>query len=362
MAQSTQQIDGTMPHILILGGFLGSGKTTLLLKLADYMKQRSQSKIPVAIIENEIGEVGIDDDSATSAGYEVTSIVSGCACCTLKVELISAIRQIADDLSPDLIVVEATGVAIPDDIAANIVRYTGADVAICTLIDASRWRRIHVALQHLLDQQLTSADVVCVNKCDLVGEAELAFIDETLEEFAPTSDILHVSAQAQLAPEDCERILNLHADSISHRTGNDETESSHHSHHHHDHGSAPNPIAIKTDELSGEVRARIHENAAVASAVLYPRADDAVPFDAIVEAMSHIAAEVDASGGIIGHIKASADNGKSRVKASIVTVGQQPDVIGDSAEPLTKRHVIKLVAIVMGVDAVTLQNAMASAF
>ncbi len=168
-------------NVLILGGFLGSGKTTLLLKLIERVRQRSNKDIPVAILENEIGSVGIDDALIASQGYQVSTMLSGCACCTLAGELPEAVMGIERDLDPELLIIEATGVAVPSVMAENLYKTMGVTAQICAVVDASRWRRMQKPLEVLLRQQLRGCDVICLNKADLVDEDELAYVQETLD-------------------------------------------------------------------------------------------------------------------------------------------------------------------------------------
>jgi hypothetical protein len=80
---------------IIVGGFLGSGKTSVVLQLAKYLTGGgTDRKVKLVIIENEIGETGIDDKVLSGAGYEVQSLFSGCVCCTLTGELVSSFRKI----------------------------------------------------------------------------------------------------------------------------------------------------------------------------------------------------------------------------------------------------------------------------
>ena len=141
--------------VLILGGFLGSGKTTLLLQLIERVRSASDKEVPLAILENEIGSVGIDDALIASAGYQVSTMLSGCACCTLAGELPEAVMGIQRDLDPDLLVIEATGVAVPSVMAENLEKTMGIHPRVCVVVDASRWRRMQVPLK-LADSKTTS--------------------------------------------------------------------------------------------------------------------------------------------------------------------------------------------------------------
>ncbi len=197
--------------ILILGGFLGSGKTTLLLKLIEGVQQGSNKEMPVAILENEIGSVGIDDDLISAQGYQVSTMLSGCACCTLAGELPEAVMGIERDLDPDLLVIEATGLAVPSVMADNLRKTMGVQARICVLVDASRWRRMQVPLEVILRQQLRGCDVICLNKADLVDEAELAYVGETLNAYDESAPRIVTKAAEGLPAEAVAAILGRDA-------------------------------------------------------------------------------------------------------------------------------------------------------
>ena len=100
-------------RVIILGGFLGSGKTSVLLQLARYLvdnEKNSFSEVKVAIIENEIGDVGIDDKVIVNQGFSVTNLFAGCACCSLSGELVYNIKTIQKELNPEWLIIEATGI------------------------------------------------------------------------------------------------------------------------------------------------------------------------------------------------------------------------------------------------------------
>jgi G3E family GTPase len=180
-------------NFLIIGGFLGSGKTSLLLQLASYMREKLDIEKTV-ILENEIGEVGIDDRVLSGAGYNVRGIFAGCVCCTMSGELTLTVQAIARDIAPDWIIMEATGMAFPQNVKENLSDTLGIDARICCLVDAKRWPRLVKPMAHLLPLQLKEADVVLINKIDLVDEGVLDEVRASAAGFCePAARIFPVS-------------------------------------------------------------------------------------------------------------------------------------------------------------------------
>lgn len=185
---------GTKPEVIILSGFLGSGKTTVLVRMIERLRQREGADFRIAIVENEIGSASVDSSIIQEAGYSVTEMLSGCVCCTLIGQLIPALSKLEEELDPHLVILEATGMATPDSMANNLRKYGGYPVRVVTLVDASRWQRIKLALQILLTAQVEPADIVCVNKVDLVEAEALAEIDADVHAINRDVPIVHMSA------------------------------------------------------------------------------------------------------------------------------------------------------------------------
>ena len=193
-------------QVLILSGFLGSGKTTLLVQLIEHLRARRGDDYRIAIIENEIGAASVDSSIIQDAGYSVTEMLSGCVCCTLIGQLVPAIQKLREDLNPKLIILEATGVATPDTMAKNISIYGDCDVRIATLVDASRWERIKMALSMLLEAQIEPADVICINKTDLVDEGQVSVVEQDVRKLNATAPILRSGMGLPLSDEDLDML------------------------------------------------------------------------------------------------------------------------------------------------------------
>lgn len=185
-------------NLVILGGFLGSGKTTFLLKLAHYLADHSQSskKTKLAIIENEIGEVGVDSSVLTASGLTTRDLFAGCACCSLRGELIDAIEEIEAELDPETIIIEATGVAIPANIGQLIKERIGREACVVVLADGSRWFRMLPVIGELARGQLVGADLILINKMDLLSDVELENALACMRREAPGALVLPFNSMA----------------------------------------------------------------------------------------------------------------------------------------------------------------------
>ncbi|BFK89537.1 MULTISPECIES: GTP-binding protein [Blautia] len=182
--------------VLILGGFLGSGKTTLLLSLARYLvdSSRSGSVYKVVILENEVGREGIDDKLLRGNGFNVENLFNGCACCTLAGELVSAAYEIEKEYAPDWLIVETTGLAYPGLIQDNLSAGIGMESRVCTVVDVSRWKRLMNAMRELFVGQTERADVVLMNKTDLVSEQVLNDVERDIAKMNPDAVRIATSA------------------------------------------------------------------------------------------------------------------------------------------------------------------------
>ena len=193
-------------NFLIIGGFLGSGKTSLLLQLAKYMSDDLGIEKTV-ILENEIGKVGIDDRVLSGSGYEVKGLLAGCVCCTMAGELSLTVRNIEKEIDPDWIIMEATGMAFPQNIKENLRDGLGIDGRICCLVDAKRWNRLLKPMEHLLPFQLKESDIVLVNKTDLVDAGTLDEVCESVASFCEKPVIYRVSLNGDIDKDILDMIL-----------------------------------------------------------------------------------------------------------------------------------------------------------
>jgi G3E family GTPase len=162
----------------ILSGFLGSGKTTLLSQLLDGPLANER----VAVIMNEIGEVGVDARVLTGMEFveDVVELNSGCICCTIEdYRFDLGIAELVERVDPNLILVECSGLADPGALRARVQQAGMANDAVITVVDAANFD-VHLDASPVNKRQIEDADFLVVGKTDLVSERELAAVERRL--------------------------------------------------------------------------------------------------------------------------------------------------------------------------------------
>ena len=156
--------------VTILTGFLGAGKTTLLNHILS-----NQDGVKTAVLVNEFGEIGIDNDLVVSTGEDMVELSNGCICCSINGELLEAVDRILERPDPvDYLVVETTGLADPLPVAMTFLGSELRDQtrldSIITLIDAENFGP-EVLDTEVGRSQVIYGDILLLNKTDLVEEA-----------------------------------------------------------------------------------------------------------------------------------------------------------------------------------------------
>jgi len=190
-------------NVIILGGFLGSGKTTALMRFARFLVGVPDANRVnnVVILENEVGEIGIDDQFLRGGGFTVNNLFAGCACCTVAGELVTAVGRIKREFDPVWLVIETTGIAYPGLMRENLKNALGIDCRICIITDAARWARLRVPMENLLRGQVECADIVLINKAELADEEALQNMEKDIRGFKPDAPILRISALGGVAQD-----------------------------------------------------------------------------------------------------------------------------------------------------------------
>ena len=263
--------------VLLLTGYLGSGKTTLLNRILT-----NQKGIRFAVIVNDIGEVNIDASLIQKGGVvsqqddSLIALQNGCICCSLKMDLIQQLHDLAAQKAYDYIVIEASGICEPAPIAQTLCSYAqmvpqfatdGLPTldCICAVVDALRIRDEFDkgdALAHyvpkeedlaaLVIEQIEFCNIILLNKASEVSEDELSRIKSIIRAIQPTAEII----ETNYCDVDLEKLLNTglfdfdkvatsakwiqEIEDAHHHHDDDDDDDDHdeheeHEHHHHDH-------------------------------------------------------------------------------------------------------------------------------
>ncbi len=254
MSESSEKIPVT-----VLTGYLGAGKTTLLNRILSEPHGKKY-----AVIVNEFGEIGIDNELVVNADEEVFEMNNGCICCTVRGDLIRIIEGLMRRKGKfDAIIVETTGLADPAPVAQtffvdeNVGKRTKLD-AVVTVADA-KWLKDRLKDAPEAKNQIAFADVILINKTDLVSDAELREIEARVRGINPYAK-LHRTQRSKIALNevlgrnafDLDRILDiepefLHANDHDHGHGHDHD----HDHSHglkHYHDEDMQSLALSTDK------------------------------------------------------------------------------------------------------------------
>ncbi|MBG0788934.1 MAG: GTP-binding protein [Desulfovibrionaceae bacterium] len=174
------------PRLILLTGFLGSGKTSFLARFIEDQAARNGF---VAVVQNEIGEKGLDG-KLLGQQYAVTEVDEGCVCCTLSGSLRLALSGILSEFQPDFVVLETTGLANPANLLSEIADLDDMleFASVTTVVDAACGPAALDA-HEVARSQARLADILLLNKTDLAADSDLDEIETRLRTLNPTADI-----------------------------------------------------------------------------------------------------------------------------------------------------------------------------
>jgi G3E family GTPase len=233
--------DAKIP-VTVLTGYLGAGKTTLLNRI---LSEPHGQKY--AVIVNEFGEIGIDNDLIVGADEEVFEMNNGCICCTVRGDLIRIIDGLMRRKGKfDAIIVETTGLADPAPVAQTffvddaVGKKTKLD-AVVTVADA-KWLQDRLRDAPEAKNQIAFADVILLNKTDLVSDGDLREVEGRIRAINPYAKVHKTQRCAIPLPEvlgrnafDLDRILDIEPEFLGSEHDHDHHDHPHdHDHHHHD--------------------------------------------------------------------------------------------------------------------------------
>ncbi len=226
--------------VTVLTGFLGAGKTTLLNRI---LTENHGKKY--AVIVNEFGEMGIDGDLVVNADEEIFEMNNGCICCTVRGDLIRIIGGLMKRTADfDGMIIETTGLADPAPVAQTF--FADEDVksrtkldAVVTVVDAFHFLT-RVSETREAEEQVAFADIILVNKTDLVDAETLKSVEARIRSINPYARLIRTTKSAVALEQildkgafDLKRILEIEPDFLEKDHGHDHDHA--HDHHHHDH-------------------------------------------------------------------------------------------------------------------------------
>ena len=236
-------------RVNLLFGFLGSGKTTL----AKHLLAERDRDMKTAVIVNEFGEVGVDGDILRGDNVDVVELNSGCLCCTLRGSLMLAVEELREKAKVERVIVEATGVAQPAELLETLADFSRGDAfdvgPLVTVVDVFKFPKLVSMLGDFYVDQIENADIVLLNKIDLVTPAQLEEATRQIRELNPDADLLYAE-QGRVRPEELferrgalvERLLAEAGESAAPGPAHGDPQHSHdheHGHDHDPHATAP---------------------------------------------------------------------------------------------------------------------------
>jgi G3E family GTPase len=250
--------------VTVLTGYLGAGKTTLLNRILSEPHGKKY-----AVIVNEFGEIGIDNELVVGADEEVFEMNNGCICCTVRGDLIRIIDGLMRRKGKfDAIIVETTGLADPAPVAQTFfvddaVGQKAKLDAVVTVADA-KWLKDRLRDAPEAKNQIAFADVILVNKTDLVSAADLREVEARIRGINPYAKVHKTERCAVSLSEvigrsafDLDRILDIEPEFLGvndhHHHDHDHDHHGHDGHHHHDgvkhyHDEHMQSLSLKTDK------------------------------------------------------------------------------------------------------------------
>lgn len=182
--------------VVQIAGFLGSGKTTTIIALSNIIARKNKK---LAIIVNEIGEIPVDARIINEYGLKVREIGGGCICCELLVNLVYTLEELRKFYNPDIVMIEPSGVAIPSSIDESIkmIKNDIEKGPIIVIFDGERGEELLLddELSKFIKRQLINANIIAINKIDVINEDKIKYYEELLRAINPNAIILKISAK-----------------------------------------------------------------------------------------------------------------------------------------------------------------------
>ncbi|MHC1628762.1 MAG: GTP-binding protein [Candidatus Nezhaarchaeales archaeon] len=306
-----------------IGGFLGSGKTTLMISLGKELTLKHQKK--VAIITNDQGEVLVDTETVRNFGFACAEVLQGCFCCKFP-EFITHVHEIMAKIKPDIILAEPVGSCT--DLLATVYtplrNYYSDEVALApyiVLVDALKALKIDeehgitspkTPQGYLYTWQLMEAEVICINKVDMVSEDMLIRVERLVREVNDEAEILRISAKTGFNVEKLvDIVLNRHHN--------------------------PRRCVDVNYDIYGTAEAELGW---LNASFKLSSDKDIEPEEFLRVLLVEAAQTISRSGGDVAHIKATFSTDEGVIKGSLTSIEHGVDFLGMKLTPHKKATVI----------------------
>jgi G3E family GTPase len=194
-------------HLVTISGFLGTGKTTLILNIVEAAVARG---IRVAILVNEIGEIGIDDQLFGQHDLNVQQLLNGCVCCSLSKDLPRTLEELVEVYDPELAILEPSGAADLIKVLAALRYYRGKPLSSqtrITLLDPLRLEKLKAVVGPLIISQMKGADHLLLTKADLADPSQIDRARQWIRKEMPEIEPIAICARDPLPQEICKELL-----------------------------------------------------------------------------------------------------------------------------------------------------------
>ncbi len=236
--------------VTIISGFLGSGKTTLLNHIL-----KNQVGLKTAVLVNEFGEIGIDNDLIIEASEDMIELNNGCICCSINGELLNTVSKVLERSEKiDYLIVETTGLADPLPVAMT---FAGGDLrekvrldSIITVIDGENFD-FEINNTSVAYSQILYGDILLLNKCDLVNEEQLKKVEKFINKIKKEPRILR-STNSEVGLQTIMSVGLFETDTFKFDKDKEDVKdnSNHHSSHSHDHSSHSHDHSSHSHDLN----------------------------------------------------------------------------------------------------------------
>ena len=239
--------------VTIISGFLGSGKTTLLNHIL-----KNQVGIKTAVLVNEFGEIGIDNDLIIEGSEDMIELNNGCICCSINGELLNTVSKVLERAEKlDYLIVETTGLADPLPVAmtfaAGDLREKVRLDSIITVIDGENFD-FEINNTSVAYSQILYGDILLLNKCDLVNEEKLKKIELFINNIKKEPRILR-STNTKVGLQTIMSVGLFETDTFQFEKGEKNLEDNSHDHssHSHDHSSHSHDHSSHSHDLINNI-------------------------------------------------------------------------------------------------------------